>query len=745
MAVQTRSDTIATNKIAPGQTAPGGSGLKFSYFALNASPVAPQVMMNNSGKLVFSHSAVAKSDLLGSPDPDQEMAGIWSDRSGPVKSISVDGAPVPGLPGATLLHHPALCTVINDSGDIACLAGVDRDGDRTADGFALLLDRGASLQAIAVVKEPAPGLTNRSFSGLLPPCLNRAGRVVFGASDSPDGSSLDQGAGLWFVNNAGDLQLLIRQGDTIEVAPSDSRVLSNVVFKGGSGGSDGIPRGLNDQGEVVFLALFTDGTSAIVRTHLDAGPDSISPTVAITSPPTNAKIGPDDIGQILVTGTAKENIGVPQVDVQFDGGALLPAQVMIVNKQISWSVSQTLSPGVHTVMVQATDLAGNTSPQITRTFTVEPRLALAGKYSGVLPAGSVLGTVASSIITVTNTGAFTAQIRFPGYTAILKGQFDASGAALFGALKTSPALITLPAKVATALAIGPELEVTMHLDMNPAGTRSITISLAESGHSPASFTARQDGFKKGTDPVPASLQGTYTFALRPQAAPNGGLAMEAFPPGSGYGTLTIGADGSVKIAGALADGTAITMSAKLANDVSFPIAISGYASGSGGLYGVASLVSGISDRDVDGPGAAWLRPVNTKAKQYPDGWPAGILTDLIGSHYAPPVLDNISSNSDATATFTGGDLLANVTQPFTIDNNGKFKMSPPAKSFGGSATIKTGVFSGIVVSNFQPAGASSPISLKQTYRGAFLKKPNQGEGFFVGPATGGKVILSPVP
>jgi hypothetical protein len=96
--------------------------------------------------------------------------------------------------------------------------------------------------------------------------MNSLGQLVFKASLSGPGVTADNDQGLWAMLEDGTVQLLVREGDTLEIQPGDFRTLSSTAFavRGPSGGQDGRPRTLSDSGEFVFRASFTDGQQAIL-------------------------------------------------------------------------------------------------------------------------------------------------------------------------------------------------------------------------------------------------------------------------------------------------------------------------------------------------------------------------------------------------------------------------------------------------------------------------------------------------
>ena len=67
---------------------------------------------------------------------------------------------------------------------------------------------------------------------------------------------------IWATNLAGNLELIARTGNFLEVAPGDSRVISDVQIGG-----------FNNLGQVAFRAEFTDGTSGAFVSNLVAVPE----------------------------------------------------------------------------------------------------------------------------------------------------------------------------------------------------------------------------------------------------------------------------------------------------------------------------------------------------------------------------------------------------------------------------------------------------------------------------------------
>lgn len=94
--------------------------------------------------------------------------------------------------------------------------------------------------------------------------MNSNGQIAFRGILVGEGIDNTNNTGIWAQDADGALGLVIRAGDTIEVAPGDLRVLSHPSFASGSGGEDGLRYGFNDLGQIAFVASFTDGTSGVL-------------------------------------------------------------------------------------------------------------------------------------------------------------------------------------------------------------------------------------------------------------------------------------------------------------------------------------------------------------------------------------------------------------------------------------------------------------------------------------------------
>lgn len=234
-----------------GAPAPGTAASFGSPFAI------PHV--NSDGQVLFLNQ------LTGSGVNEANDVGLWT-NSGASSSLLVregDAAPgtsalirdlVDALPAGERVVFTA-----NLAGD-----GVTENNDRghwigTPDNFTLLAREGDAAPGIGGDAE----LANLALIG-----ANDRGHALFYGRVRGEGIDETNQSALWLTDDeAGELHLLVRAGDLIEVAPGDVRQIrsipTGVTAWEISGGDDGRPIILNDQGEVALRLSFTDESSGI--------------------------------------------------------------------------------------------------------------------------------------------------------------------------------------------------------------------------------------------------------------------------------------------------------------------------------------------------------------------------------------------------------------------------------------------------------------------------------------------------
>lgn len=170
--------------------------------------------------------------------------------------------------------------LINAQDRIAFSSDLFGKGVTEQNDSALWIGTGTQYTLVARAGSQAPGVSvGITFGSVVgnygsesAPSLGSGGHLVLRAllvgGEVPGTANL----GLWMTDRAGRLRLMARKGDTIVVAPGQTRTFNDFDLVTGSGGDDGRPRCVNVEGHLAFKASFTSGDSAIVIARLTDDP-----------------------------------------------------------------------------------------------------------------------------------------------------------------------------------------------------------------------------------------------------------------------------------------------------------------------------------------------------------------------------------------------------------------------------------------------------------------------------------------
>jgi hypothetical protein len=225
------------------------------------------VTINNAGQTLFS------GWLTGDGVDATNDEGLWLDTSGTVTLVARSGDPAPGTPDGVRFAPFSNLTAnairpLNDAGQVAFRGQLTGTGVTSTNDLGIWVEGDDSGQLVARTGDLAPGTTGGiRFNGLGRPALNDAGQVAFRGDLT--GSS-NSNLGIWATNEDGVLQLIARKGSLLEVAPGDSRTISDLGFVTDSGNSDGRPSAFNDLGQLVYWARFTNGTQGVFVSNVVA-------------------------------------------------------------------------------------------------------------------------------------------------------------------------------------------------------------------------------------------------------------------------------------------------------------------------------------------------------------------------------------------------------------------------------------------------------------------------------------------
>ncbi|MCP4249286.1 MAG: EF-hand domain-containing protein [bacterium] len=198
--------------------------------------------------------------VSGAGGPDNEELWIGS-----VPILREGDSAAPGMPAGTTFAGLGGTVELADSGEItfhALLAGpgIDASNDAT-----LWAGPPGGLTLVAREGDPAPGAGGATYSTFWLPSINELGQVAFTASLS------DASRGLW-AGAPGNLELIVRSGDVLEVNPGVFYTVYGISLQIGTSGKNGTPRALNDLGQITFLLDLDGSADGIFLATLNPSP-----------------------------------------------------------------------------------------------------------------------------------------------------------------------------------------------------------------------------------------------------------------------------------------------------------------------------------------------------------------------------------------------------------------------------------------------------------------------------------------
>lgn len=504
----------------------------------------------------------------------------------------------------------------------------------------------------------------------------------------------------------------------------------------------------------------------------EAPPENIKPKIAITAPAAGAKvISPD----ILLVGTASDNVGVARVSYSLNNGIFVTA-----DGADNWEASVRLQPGENFVQVKSVDVSGNESLIVTRKFiyvvsspitlqieglgTVRPlrngqALEVGKVYSvSAVPArdqtfngwsGGVVTNKATFSFTMTTNLSLTATFA-PNPFAAVKGSYagliqpatpshqrtgfvqinTTSSGSFSGKVNVGGKNHSLRGKFngdGSYAGTSPQagLELRLQIDLTN-GTDQITGAIFD-GISNSAIMADRAVYSNAN---PAPNAGQYTILIPPNTA------VRNSPQGNGFGLLKVTSSGAARISGALADGTPFTQSASVSKNSSWPFYVASYRN-QGSISGVLRFRDQPGVSDLDGT-VNWFRPAMSNSKIFADGFKTQ--TSLIGSAYSraagTPVLEVPAGEDNVLVNFGAGGLESELQHPATLEPNNQIIVSQTSdEKVRVGVTPTTGALRGSFI---------HPVTRRMTsHRGVVFQKQNLAEGYFLSTSESGFVSVVP--
>jgi hypothetical protein len=243
-----------------------------------------------------SNQVAFVSSIIGSgvgPSSDQ---GLWFGAPGALTLVARKGSAAAGLP-ATVVYNGFGRPVINGSGRIAFQGSLTGTGVGPQNDQAIWVGTPGALSLVARSGSNAPGTINL-FTNLYDPIINDSGDIVFRARVSGPGVGPQNDEGVWTVNPTNGVRLVVKKGDFIDVGlGGPTRMVDSITnnfFPGN--GEDGLPRTLNEAGQLILNLGVVNSTNVLVVASIGtSGSTNTPPSV----PPGSLIISTTNSGFVL--------------------------------------------------------------------------------------------------------------------------------------------------------------------------------------------------------------------------------------------------------------------------------------------------------------------------------------------------------------------------------------------------------------------------------------------------------------
>lgn len=193
-------------------------------------------------------------------------SGIWSNRSGTLSLIARSGEQAPSMADGVQFLQPT-APVLNDADYVLFHGTLVTAADITAaNDSGLWSDTSGSMELVVREGNDAPGTTSGVLFGQFDTnsyVLNGDGQIAFlGRLTGTDVTTAND-VGIWATDSSGEIQLIAREGNQLEVNPGDVRTIKELMFFSGTGNADSRPSGFNDSGQLAYWVRFTDNSEGL--------------------------------------------------------------------------------------------------------------------------------------------------------------------------------------------------------------------------------------------------------------------------------------------------------------------------------------------------------------------------------------------------------------------------------------------------------------------------------------------------
>lgn len=376
--------------------------------------------------------------------------------------------------------------------------------------------------------------------------------------------------------------------------------------------------------------------------------------------------------------------------------------------------------GVFAIQVRATN-TGGTSAVVTLPLVIKPvPTGLVGTFSGWIDRNAASNTTLGSRWSVTTTGKGT-------YSAKLT-----TGATT----KSATGFLSGSAPHVSIAMIGQTLDLTINEQTRLVGGT----------HGGAIVHGWRSVWNSATNPAQHYVGG-YSVALSLGDPDDDGVI--AIPQGTGFASFTIGATGSLTVAGKVADGQSFSSAASLGPNGEIAIIAPLYKN-QGSLLGEMAVnadASGFFPGNTVNGSLTWQKPA-TNGKIYPEAFgPVQLDVDgaFLTNSFKSGIVLGLPATSAVDLLFSDGGLDASATDPDSlgIPFNDAFRFVPPITPVKHSLSVnKT---TGNVTGSFTLTETAPPLTRKVSFQAQIVRTADgntKALGYFLLPQTDASTVLS---